>query len=178
MTGLSGGGGSGELIVSGSASAVAALEMLDGVGGVVFDDTYATYQLELSSLVLSASAIMQVQLSVSSAYLTSNYGYGGAMLYGTYSGQAVTAASAILLNKDSLGLSKDHSLTVVIHGSRQAKQTFVSASGFRRDGSVAAGGSPFIGGGTNSSVAKNDGFKLYPSTGTFSAEWALYGKSV
>jgi len=165
-----GGGGSPEtLIASGSPAAVSLLEIINGVGGVVWDDTYAIYKVKMWNWLNSATATPTfVFHQEGGAYLTANYA--------SASNQEATFSTLSTANipgsAQSVNNAHFNRYEFNIFNSRLAGET-----GYRFWGTRNHTGNHALvkGNGNHTGAVKIDGIKAYMSSGTFSCQWALYG---
>jgi hypothetical protein len=168
------GGGASAFLGKGSVSSVSAIELLDGVGGIVWDDTYDVYWLVVDNLITSGAVDFVAQLhdETGAAYLTANYGYrgtNGSTFYNDYS------TSRWVICGDPTGAGRrGGSMSLQILGCRTADDTQCFGNYSRRGGS-ATEAAVINGAGILENNKVIDGIKIYPASGSFSGNWYLYG---
>jgi len=142
----------------------------------VFTSTYANYEVTFNFTAFSANPDIYLRLRASGTDATANYQYG---IYGIRSNGANSQSSSgsatfimTAFARQGAAAPTRHSVQLKFIDPQAAAETKVVISSQGDDGAAIAS---YTGAGFLINSSQYDGFTLYPSSGTFSGTYRIYG---
>lgn len=174
-------------IASAQASNSTVIDFVNGVGGVVFDGTYETYQVQVNNLtVVSAASADLFFRTTSNAGVSydsnaGDYSYGNIYINtsaGPSGSSSFSTATKIILNADGVFQQLSGNLSIFNPSSttRRKSLTYQTVYNYSQTGTTVAGVETLLGAGERSSIAAINGFRFVLSSGNIlTGTFRLYG---